>query len=156
MTKWRPDQSFYPSPRMAMDAPTEKLAYVALLSTDDRVADAMGVIDTDKASKQYGRLIGQVDFPNSGNELHHFGWNACSSHLCAYAPNPHMARRYLIVPGTHSSRIHVLDTLPHPKQPRLIKVIEGDDVIKKTGYSAPHTVHCGPDAIYMNALGAAD
>ena len=24
----------------------------------------------------------------------------------------------------------------------------------KTGYAAPHTVHCGPDAIYINALGA--
>ena len=26
----------------------------------------------------------------------------------------------------------------------------------KTGYAAPHTVHCGPDGIYMNALGAPD
>jgi selenium-binding protein 1 len=28
--------------------------------------------------------------------------------------------------------------------------------MRKTGYSAPHTVHCGPDGIYMNALGAPD
>ena len=26
----------------------------------------------------------------------------------------------------------------------------------KTGYAAPHTVHCGPDGIYLNALGAPD
>ena len=27
---------------------------------------------------------------------------------------------------------------------------------RKTGYSRPHTVHCGPDGIYMSALGAPD
>jgi len=37
-----------------------------------------------------------------------------------------------------------------------VKVIEGDEVMKKTGYAAPHTVHCGPDGIYLNALGAPD
>ena len=32
MVTWRPDPSFYPSPKMAMQAPPEKLAYVALLN----------------------------------------------------------------------------------------------------------------------------
>ncbi|MDQ5819719.1 MAG: selenium-binding family protein, partial [Actinomycetota bacterium] len=32
MAIWRPDPSFYPSPRMAMQAPREKLAYVAVLN----------------------------------------------------------------------------------------------------------------------------
>jgi selenium-binding protein 1 len=152
--KWLPDSSFYPTPGMAMQAPAEKLAYVALLSVDSKTPDAMGVIDTDSNSASYGKQIGQVDFPNSENELHHFGWNACSSHLCAYSPQAHMERRYLLVPGIQSSRIHVLDTKPNPKQPELVKVIEGEEVMKKTGYAAPHTVHCGTDAIYMNALGA--
>ncbi len=67
-----------------------------------------------------------------------------------------MERRYLVVPGTHSSRIHVVDTQPDPRNPRLVKVIEGEEVMRKTGYAAPHTVHCGPDGIYMNALGAPD
>ena len=35
-----------------------------------------------------------------------------------------------------------------------MKVIEGAEVMAKTGYAAPHTVHCGPDGIYLNALGA--
>ncbi|MBK8003765.1 MAG: selenium-binding protein [Gemmatimonadetes bacterium] len=118
--------------------------------------DAIGVVDTDPASKSYGRLIGQTEFPQGDNELHHFGWNACSSHLCPYAPHAHTERRYLVVPGTHSSRIHVLDTRPNPRQPELIKVIEGSEVHAKTGYAAPHTVHCGPDGIYMNALGTPD
>jgi methanethiol oxidase len=155
MSRWLPDPSFYPSPRLAMDAPPEKLAYVALLATGGNgTRDAIGVVDTDPASSRYGQMVGQVEFPHGDNELHHFGWNACSSHLCPYAPHAHVERRYLVVPGIHSSRIHVLDTQPDPKNPRLVKVIEGEEVAKKTGYTALHTVHCGPDGIYMNALGS--
>jgi methanethiol oxidase len=157
MARLLPDPTFYPSPRLAIDAPTETLAYVALLSTGENgTKDALGVIDTDPESAEYGTVVGRVDFPTAGNELHHFGWNACSSHLCAYAPNPHMERRYLVVPGTHSSRIHIVDTQPDPRSPRLVKVIEGEEVMAKTGYAAPHTVHCGPDGIYLNALGGPD
>jgi methanethiol oxidase len=50
----------------------------------------------------------------------------------------------------------VLDTKADPRNPELVKVIEGEEVMAKTGYAAPHTVHCGPDGIYMNALGATD
>jgi methanethiol oxidase len=35
-------------------------------------------------------------------------------------------------------------------------VIEAEEVIQKTGYSRPHTAHCGPDGIYVNALGNAE
>ena len=156
MTRILPDPTFYATPQLAMEAPPESLAYVALLATDDNQRDALGVIDTNPASPDFGRLVGRVDFPQGGNELHHFGWNACSSHLCPYAPNAHVERRYLVVPGTHSSRIHIVDTKPDPRAPRLVKVIEGEEVMRKTGYAAPHTVHCGPDGIYMNALGATD
>ena len=55
--------------------------------------------------------------PNAGDELHHFGWNACSSCLCPNAPHPHVERRYLVVPGLRSSRIHILDTKPDPEAP---------------------------------------
>ncbi|HEY7467535.1 MAG TPA: selenium-binding protein SBP56-related protein [Dehalococcoidia bacterium] len=158
-TRMFPDSTFYPSAALAGEAPPEKLAYVALLASESNGksngrTDALGVVDTDPASREYGRLVGKLDFPNGGNELHHFGWNACSSHLCGYAPNPHVERRYLVVPGTHSSRIHVVDTKPDARNPRLVKVIEGEEVMRKTGYAAPHTVHCGPDGIYMNALGS--
>ena len=157
MARMLPDSTFYPSPAMAGEAPAETLAYVALLAAGTNgKRDALGVVDTDPASPDYGRLVGKLEFPNGGNELHHFGWNACSSHLCAYAPNPHMERRYLVLPGTNSSRIHVVDTAPDPRAPRLVKVIEGEEVMAKTGYAAPHTVHCGPDGIYLNALGAPD
>jgi methanethiol oxidase len=157
MARMRPDPSFYASPKLATEAPPEELAYVALLATGENgQRDALGVVDTNPVSPTYGRLVGRTKFPHGGNELHHFGWNACSSHLCPYAPNAHVERRYLIVPGTHSSRIHILDTRPDPRQPQLVKVIEGAEVMAKTGYAAPHTVHCGPDGIYLSALGAPD
>src|SRR5437762_6791604 len=151
-----PDPTFYPSPGMAMQAPPERLAYVALLNAGKNgQRDAMGVIDLDPSSSEYGRLVGQTDFPRGDNELHHFGWNACSACLCPQTPHPHMERRYLIVPGIGSSRIYILDTKPDPKQPKIVKVIEPEEFIKKTGYTSPHTIHCGPDWIYGSALGSA-
>src|SRR5437764_2625366 len=157
MPLWTPDPTFYPSPKMAMEAPPEQLAFVAMLNTgNDNQKDALGVVDTKAGSSTYGKIVGKVDMPHGDNELHHFGWNACSSCLCPYAPHPHMERRYLIVPGLKSSRIHIFDTKGDPATPRLVKVIEPDEVAKRTGYSRPHTTHCGPDGIYMNALGAPD
>jgi selenium-binding protein 1 len=153
MPKLLPDQSFYPSPTLAMQAPVETIAYVALLNPDPAARDALAVLDVDPASPGYGAQIARVDMPGAGDELHHFGWNACSSCLCPSSPHSHMRRRYLVVPGMRSSRIHILDTEPDPRHPRLAKVIEADEVIRKTGYSRPHTAHCGPDGIYVNALG---
>jgi methanethiol oxidase len=152
-----PDPTFYPSPRSAMAAPAEQLAYVAVLNVGANGAqrpDALAVLDVNPKSSSYAQEIGRLTMPNVGDELHHFGWNACSSALCPYAPHPHVERRYLLVPGLKSSRIHVVDTRPDPRSPRLVKVIEPDEVARKTGYSRPHTSHCGPDGIYMSALGS--
>ena len=156
MPRLTPDPTFYPSPRDAMEAPREKLAYVALLNPAKERPDAIGVVDIDPDSPDYGHLVGRTDMPSPGDELHHFGWNACSSHLCAYGANPHVERRYLVVPGIHTSRISILDTKPIPRQPELVKVIEGSTIAERTGYTAPHTTHCGPDGIYINALGGVD
>jgi selenium-binding protein 1 len=138
---------------MAMQAPCENLAYVALLNPGGH--DAMAVVDTNPASKTYGRLISRLDMPYPGDELHHFGWNACSSCLCPYSPHPHMERRYLVVPGLRSSRIHIIDTRPDPRNPRLVKAIEPQTATARSGYSRFHTAHCGPDGIYVNGLGSA-
>jgi selenium-binding protein 1 len=86
--------------------------------------------------------------------LHHFGWNACSTALCPYAPHPHLERRYLVVPGLRSSRIHIVDTKPDPTKLEIVKIIEPEELFARTGYSRPHTVHCGPEGIYVSALGA--
>jgi selenium-binding protein 1 len=157
MIRWKPDPTFYASPTQAMRAPRETLAYVAMLNpTGDGARDAIGVVDTDPASRSYGQMVGRVELPGANNELHHFGWNACSSHLCPYAPHAHVERRYLLVPGMHTGDLHVIDTKPDPRRPELVKVIDGAAVTARTGYTQPHTVHCGPDGIFVNALGAKD
>ena len=43
--------------------------------------DAMTVVDCDAGSPTYGEVVGWAELPTAGNELHHFGWNACSSAL---------------------------------------------------------------------------
>ncbi|HEY6420022.1 MAG TPA: selenium-binding family protein [Candidatus Binataceae bacterium] len=156
MALWKPDQTFYPSPKMAMQAPRESLGYVVAFNPTPANGrhDALCALDLDPKSKTYSQVVGRTEVSGVGDELHHFGWNACSAALCPYAPHPHIERRYLIVPGLRSSRIYIFDIKPDPKNPRVVKTIEAEELAARTGYSRPHTTHCGPDAIYMSALGA--
>src|SRR5512134_3090746 len=156
MVMWQPDPSFYPSPRQAAKAPAEALAYVAAFDPARKAGDAIAVVDVDPKSASYSKIIGTVSVSNAGDELHHFGWNACSSMLCPNAPHPHVERRYLIAPGLGSSRVYIIDTKPDPTRPRIVKTIEPEEVAAKTGYANGHTVHGGPDGIYVSALGAPD
>ena len=157
MVQWVPDPTFYPSPRMAAKAPAETLAYVAAFDPERQAA---GCDRGGRRRSQLGdlraRSSARSTMPNAGDELHHFGWNACSSCLCPNAPHPHVERRYLVVPGLRSSRIYIIDTKPDPRNPTIVKVIEPEEIAEKTGYSRPHTVHCGPDGIYVSALGNAE
>ncbi len=153
--RFRVDPTFYPSPREAMKAPPEDLAYVACLRPGASESDFIAVVDLNPKSPSYGRIVGRLELPYVGDELHHFGWNACSSSLCPYA-HPGLERRYLIVPGLRSSRIYIVDVKDNPREPRIAKIIEGRLVEERTGYSRLHTVHCGPDAIYISALGSPD
>src|SRR5919109_4999868 len=110
-----PDPTFYRSPAAAIAAPPEELAYVAAFDPAGERRDAMTVIDCDAQSPTYGEVVGWTDLPTAGNELHHFGWNACSSALChkGHADDGQpLERRYLVVPGLRSSRVYVLDTKP--------------------------------------------
>ena len=155
MATWTPDPTFYPSPRMAARAPAEKLAYVAEFDPERKKRDRLAVVDVDPRSSSYASIVGRTEVA-AGDELHHFGWNACSSCLCPNAPHPHVERRYLIVPGLRSSNIHILDTKPDPKNPKLVRTITAEELAERAGYSRPHTVHCGPEGIYVSALGNAE
>jgi selenium-binding protein 1 len=156
MATWKPDPTFYPSPRLAAQAPPEKLAYVAMFDPQRKRPDGVAVVDLEPQSSHYGRIVGQLFMPHVGDELHHFGWNACSSCLCPNAPHPHVERRYLVMPGLRSSRIYIVDTKGDPRHPTIAKIIEPDQLANRTGYTRPHTVHCGPAGIYVTALGNVD
>jgi len=151
------DPTFYRSPGEAIAAPPERLAYVAAYDPAGQAKDAITVLDTDPSSPDYGRVVGWSELPTAGNELHHFGWNACSSALCHPGHQGHgpLERRYLIVPGIRSSRTYVLDTKPDPHNPKVVHEITAEELAAKAGYSRPHTLHCGPGAIFLSALGGA-
>jgi selenium-binding protein 1 len=150
------DPTFYRTPRAAVAAPPETLAYVAAFDPDGKQRDAITVIDCDSASPAYGEVVGWAELPTAGNELHHFGWNACSSALCHEGHEGVLERRYLVVPGLRSSRTYVLDTKPDPRNPQVVRTIEAEELAAKAGYSRPHTVHCGPGGIFMSNLGGAN
>jgi methanethiol oxidase len=152
------DPTFYRSPAAAIAAPPEQLAYVAAFDPDGRERDSITVVDCDADSASYGQVVGWAELPTTGNELHHFGWNACSSALChqGHAHNGGLERRYLLVPGLRSSNTYVLDTKPDPREPKLAHTIAADELASKAGYSRPHTVHCGPGGIFLSALGGAN
>jgi methanethiol oxidase len=152
------DPTFYRSPGEAIAAPPERLAYVAAYDPTGTSKDAITVLDCDPASSAYGKVVGWSELPTAGNELHHFGWNACSSALCHQGHNGHgpLERRYLLVPGLRSSRTYVLDTKPDPTNPTVVREITAEELAAKAGYSRPHTLHCGPGGIFLSALGGAN
>ncbi|WP_053227095.1 selenium-binding protein SBP56-related protein [Solirubrobacter soli] len=154
---FKPDATFYPSPADAAAAPREECAYVVTFNTGragDVWPDALVVIDLREGSSTFGTAVGRLDMPNVGDQLHHAGWNACSSALSPLAPDPHVERRHLLLPGLASSRIYVVDVKDDPWRPKLVKVIEPEELARKTGYSRLHTVHYGFDGIYVSALGS--
>ncbi|HMQ32618.1 MAG TPA: selenium-binding family protein [Chloroflexaceae bacterium] len=144
----------YASPREAMGAEREKVLYTVALhdGTGVEAPGYLATIDVDPASATYARVIHRTAMPNLGDELHHFGWNACSS--CH--GDEHKQRRFLIVPGFRSSRIHIIDAADE-RAPRLHKVIEPEAIKAQTNLSAPHTVHCLADGqIMISMLGDAE
>jgi selenium-binding protein 1 len=108
----KPDPTFYPSPKLAMEGPPEEFAYTALLSGDSLKPDALAVIDVKRGSPTYSKVVHTVTMPYKGDEFHHFGWNACSSALSPLTGHAFLKRRYLIIPGIRSSRVYVVDTKP--------------------------------------------
>jgi selenium-binding protein 1 len=146
------DDRVFASPAEARKSPPEKIAYVVATyaGTDVRKPDYLATIDVDPQSSKCSQVIHRLPMPNVGDELHHFGWNACAS--C----EGERARRYLIIPGIGSGRIHVVDTAA-PREPKLHKVIEPKDVVAKTNLTAPHTVHCLADGhVMISMLGNGD
>ena len=148
----RPDPTFHPSPKMAMQAPVETLAFTLMLSPDGSKPDGLAVVDVDPKSGTYGQIVNSLFVPNLGDEFHHFGWNACSSSLSPLTGHAFLERRYLIIPGIRSSRIYIID-VKDPMDLKIHKIIEPEELMAKTGYSRPHTIHCGPEGIYVSTLG---
>ena len=99
----------YASPQAAREQPPEQFAYVAALYEGTGIdrPDFIAVVDVDPSSPTYGEIVHRTEMPNVGDELHHFGWNACSS-----ACHSQLQRDTMIVPGVP------LVADPHPRHLR--------------------------------------
>lgn len=144
----------YRSPSEAIKGPRETLLYSVLVyaGTEKSKPDCLATIDCDPNSPTYSQIVHKLEMPNTGDELHHFGWNTCSS-CCGDA---NKVRRYLIMPGFKSSRIYIVDTI-EAKKPRIHKILEPAEIVDKWGLTSPHTVHCLADGnIMISFLGNRD
>ena len=130
----------YASPQEAIKAPREKIVYTVCIYTGTGIEkpDYLATIDVDETSPTYNQVIHRTEVGAVGDELHHMGWNACSS--CN--DDGSMERKYLIVPGVRTSNFYIIDTATNPRKPTLFKTIDGDEIKQKVNLSAPHTVHC--------------
>ena len=143
----------YASPLAAMQAERETIAYVPAIyvGTGVNQPDYLATIDVDPQSARFGQVVHRLPMPHVGDELHHYGWNACSS--CH--GDPSKSRRFLVLPGLHSGRIYIVDAA-NPRTPKMHKVIAGELIKRKTNLSTPHTVHCLADGrIMISMLGDA-
>ncbi|XP_068665162.1 selenium-binding protein 1-like [Aristolochia californica] len=130
----------YASPIEAMSGPREKLIYVTCVynGTGREKPDYLATVDVDPSSPTYSEVIHRLPVTHIGDELHHSGWNACSSCHGDLA----VSRRHLILPSLLSGRIYVIDTQKNPREPSLHKVVDNAEILQKTGLAYPHTSHC--------------
>ena len=140
--------SFHGSPQEAMQAPQEEFLYLACLheGTGVEAPDFLAVVDAEEGGSSTScrcRTSATSCTTSAGTAAR----SAC------HGPD----RSHLIVPGFRSSRIHIVNVADDPRRPRIEKVIEPEEVIRETGYTRPHTVHCMPgDNIVVAMLGDAD
>ena len=87
-----------------MEAAAFSLSYA-----DGHAPDFLGTVDVDPASPNYSQVIHRLPMPYKGDELHHSGWNACSS--CH--DDESKSRSLLVLPALGSGRVY---GAPHTQQ----------------------------------------
>ncbi|ELT95435.1 hypothetical protein CAPTEDRAFT_21645 [Capitella teleta] len=143
----------------AMDAflngPREKLIYVTCIRCNmdgesKKHPDYLSTIDIDPESPTYSQVIHRLPMPYIGDEIHHTGYNACSSCF----DNPNKARKYLVLPCLGSDRVYIVDLVTDPKAPRIHHIVEPEEIHAKTGFGMLHTAHClGSGQIMISSIG---
>uniref|UniRef100_H3CB86 Methanethiol oxidase n=1 Tax=Tetraodon nigroviridis TaxID=99883 RepID=H3CB86_TETNG len=144
----------YRSPLEAMkvEGPREKIVYLPCIyrNTGTLKPDYLATVDVEPTSPTYCKVVHRLPMPNLGDELHHSGWNACSSCF----GDASKKRNRLILPSLISSRIYVVDVETDPRAPRIHKMVEPVDLFWKCGLANPHTTHClGNGQIMISCLG---
>ncbi|XP_020297390.1 selenium-binding protein 1-B-like isoform X1 [Pseudomyrmex gracilis] len=93
----------------------EKLMYVIGIHTDSKKTDVLCTVDVDPDSPTYCQIIHKLRMLAVGDELHHSGWNICSS-----CHGSSCKRDTLVLPCLMSDRIYFIDT-SEEKVPKIKK-----------------------------------
>lgn len=135
-----------------MKGPREEIVYLPCIyrNTSTEAPDYLATVDVDPKSPQYCQVIHRLPMPNMKDELHHSGWNTCSSCF----GDSTKSRTKLMLPCLISSRIYVVDVGTEPRAPKLHKVIEPQDIHAKCDLGYLHTSHClASGEVMISALG---
>ncbi len=124
-----------------LDRP-EKVLYVYCVDADGKDHDFLAVIDVEKGSKTYGQITYQLDLGSKGNEPHHFGFTDDRTHILGLT--------------LFSNRIFLIDVATDPARPRIVKTLDGPDVVKQTGLASPHTAYALPGRMLVSFLSGKD
>ncbi|CAJ0601246.1 unnamed protein product, partial [Cylicocyclus nassatus] len=125
--------------------------FVMCPHTEPSHHDMMCTIDIDPDSETYCQVLSRLDFPNFGDEVHHCGWNTCSS--CHNDPSA--KRSHLVLPCLNSDRIYVVN-VQDPRKLDLEVTIE-PALLHDYNVSMPHTAHCtAAGDVIISTLGDAN
>ena len=136
--------TLYRSPQEAMQAPPEEFLYLACLHEGTGVERPTS---SPSSTPRTAQIVHELPMPNVGDELHHFGWNRCSS--ACHGPD----RSHLIVPGFRSSRVHVVNVADDPRRPTIEKVIEPEELVAQDRLHPPahRPLHAGRQRRHLDA-----
>jgi len=135
----------------------EKILYVPVIVKGapggEKKPDYIATVDCDPESVTFSQVIHRLPMVHPEDELHHLGWNACSS---CYG-KAGIERKHLIAPALLGNRIYVVDVKSNPREPKMHTVVEREEIESKTGMAYPHTVHCLKDGtVVISMLGGGD
>ncbi|XP_017769093.1 PREDICTED: selenium-binding protein 1-A-like [Nicrophorus vespilloides] len=142
----------YATPLDAMNkGPKEELLYVICVqpNAENKKGDILSTVDVNPKSSTYQQIIHRLPMGKSNDEIHHSGWNSCSS--CYGCKG--MVRDKLILPCLGSDRIIIVETGKNPRAPSIHKTVEAAE-LHALNCATPHTIHClASGEIMINSLG---
>jgi selenium-binding protein 1 len=122
-----------------LDRP-EKYLYVYCVDADAKDNDFLLVVDVDRKSPKFSKVIHKLDLGSAGNETHHFGFTDDRTHIWGLT--------------LLSNRVFLIDVATDPARPRLKKVFENFGA--EAGLASPHTAYALPGRMLISFLSAKD
>lgn len=142
----------YATPLEAMkNGPREKILYVICVQPNqsETKTDLLATVDVDPNSETYCQIIHRLRTGRQNDELHHFGWNICSS---CHGKKCCAKRDKIVMPALGSNRIYIVD-VTNEREPNFFKIVEADQM-ENLDCSFPHTTHClASGEIMISVLG---